>query len=91
MNRKKTNGSVHTHDFVETHRGFVGFGLDRETDEKTILYYLQKFSDDALMQRLIPRLSDLEIEEIFSLVTDLMKKHLSEPEYHRLFLKDNSH
>jgi len=48
-------------------------------------------SDDALMQRLIPRLSDLEIEEIFSLVTDLMKKHLSEPEYHRLFLKDNSH
>ncbi|OQY06454.1 MAG: cytoplasmic protein [Desulfobacteraceae bacterium 4572_123] len=91
MNSKQISDSVHTHDFVETHQGFVGFGLDRKSDEETILYYLQKFSDDALMRELIPRLSDLELEEIFSLVTGLMKKHLSEPEYHRLFLKDNAH
>ena len=83
--------SLHTHNFVETHRGLVGFGLDRKTDEETILYYLQKFSDDTLMRHLIPKLSDLELEEIFSLMTDMLKKYLTEPEYHRLFLKDKNH
>jgi len=69
----------------------VGFGLNRQTDEKTVLYYLQKVSDDTLMRHLIPRLSDPELEEIFPLVSDLLKKHLTKPEYHRLFLKDNNH
>jgi hypothetical protein len=91
MSFKKTDKPVHTHDFVETHLGFVGFGLDRKTDEEAILYYLQKFSDDTLMRHLIPHLSDSELEEIFSLVTSLLKKHLTEPDYHRLFLKDKNH
>ena len=38
----------HNHDFVETYKGLVGFGYDRETDENTVEYYLQKFSDDQL-------------------------------------------
>ena len=91
MNRKNISASVHTHDFVDAYQGFVGFGLDRQTDEKAILYYLQKFSDDTFMRHLIPRLSDAELEEIFSFITDLMKKHLTEPEYHRLFLKEKNH
>jgi uncharacterized membrane protein len=66
----------------------VGLGFDRETDESTIIYYLQKFSDDMLMKELIPRLSKEELEEIFSLLTRILKKHLKDPEYHRLFLKD---
>ena len=78
----------HTHEFVESYDGLVGFGLDRSTNEKTIVYYLQKFSDDDLMARLVNRLSDPELEEIFNLLTRLLKKHLSEPEYHRFFLKD---
>ena len=78
----------HTHDFVESYDGLVGFGLDRSTNEKTIIYYLQKFSDDLLMQKLVDRLSDQELEEIFDLLTRLLKKHFSEPEYHRFFLKD---
>ena len=81
----------HTHDFVETYDGLVGFGLDRSTNEKTIIYYLQKFSDDRLMQKLVDRLSDQELEEIFDLLTRLLKKHFSEPEYHRFFLKDDDH
>lgn len=81
----------HTHDFVENYEGFVGFGFDRPTDESTVVYYLQKFSDDAFIQTLVKRLSDGELEEVFNVVNRLMKKHLSEPEYHALFLKDEHH
>lgn len=79
--------SVHSHRFVETYSGLVGFGLDRETDENTLRYYLQKFSDDELMENLLPRLTEPEMEEVFSLVNRLMKRHFAEAEYHRLFLK----
>jgi TorA maturation chaperone TorD len=81
--------TIHTHNHVETYNGLVGLGFDRETDENTIIYYLQKFSDDTLMEELIPRLSHEELEDIFSLLTRLLKKHLNDPEYHRLFLKDD--
>lgn len=79
----------HAHTFVETYTGLVGFGADRETDEKTLIYYLQKFSDDALMETLTQRLTDAELEEVFSLISRLLKNHLTEPEYHRLFLKQS--
>ena len=79
----------HTHHFVETYDGLVGFGFDRETDEKTIIYYLQKFSDDTLMENLIQRLTDDELGEIFSMLTKLLKKYLADTEYHTLFLKDD--
>jgi len=79
----------HSHNFVESFDGFVGFGLDRETDENTIIYYLQKFSDDALMNKLVKRLTDDELSEIFHLLTRLLKNHLEDTEYHGLFLKDN--
>ena len=81
----------HSHRFVETYQGLVGFGLDRDTDEKTLIYYLQKFSDDRFLQALIKRLSDTELEEIMQLIFRVMKTHLSEEEYHRLFLKDGDH
>lgn len=79
---------MHTHKFVDDYKGFVGFGFDRKTDENTIIYYLQKFSDDKVMERITGDLSDNELEEIFNLISRLIKKHLSEPEYHSLFLKD---
>ncbi len=34
---------IHSHDFVENYEELVGFGLNRDTDEKTIIFYLQKF------------------------------------------------
>ncbi|MGD2271833.1 MAG: cytoplasmic protein [Desulfobacterales bacterium] len=79
---------LHTHDFVEDYNGLVGFGLNRQTDENTVFYYLQKFSDDTLLQKLIKRLSGEELDEIHSLISRLLKNHLSETEYHQLFLKD---
>jgi len=80
--------AIHSHNHVETYQGLVGFGLDRETDENTIIYYLQKFSDDKLMATLVNRMTAEELDEIFSLLTRLLKNHLTEPEYHTLFLKD---
>jgi len=78
----------HSHDFVENYDGLLGFGLDRETDEKTITCYLQKFSDDELLKVLIKRLTNDELEEIFAMITRMMKNHFSEPEYHQYFLKE---
>ncbi len=80
---------AHTHRFVETYTGLVGFGLDRPTDENTLAVYLQKFSDDALLEVLLPRLNAAELAETFDLVNRLMRRHMSEEEYHRLFLKDD--
>ena len=80
----------HSHNFVETYDGLVGFGADRESDENTVVFYLQKFSDDLLMKTLIQRLSDNELSEIFNLTTRLLKIHLSDTEYHDLFLKEES-
>jgi hypothetical protein len=80
--------AIHSHNFVETYEGLVGFGADRETDENTVVYYLQKFCDDQLMQTIIKRLSEEELAEIFSLITRLLKKHLANNEYHNLFLKE---
>lgn len=81
----------HTHQFVESYDGLVGYGLDRETNEKTVTIYMQKISDDALLATLLPRLDDEALEALFFSLSDLMKKYLSENEYHRLFLKDDTH
>ena len=80
---------MHTHNFVETYQGLVGYGADRETDENTLIYYLQKFSDDELMALITKRMSNAEMLELFDLINQLLKNHLSEAEYHRHFLKDD--
>jgi TorA maturation chaperone TorD len=81
----------HSHQFVERYTGLVGFGLDRETDENTLICYLQKFSDDAVMAAIIRRLADQELAEMFDLINRLLRRHFTEAEYHRLFLKDEDH
>ena len=79
---------MHTHNFVKTYQGLVGFGADRETDENTIIYYLQKFSDDRLMALITKRMTDEEMQALFDMISRLLKSHLSEAEYHKLFLKE---
>jgi len=79
---------LHTHNFVETYEGLVGYGLDRETDENTVICYLQKFSDDRFMATMTKRMTDEELLELFELINRLLRKHLAESEYHALFLKD---
>jgi hypothetical protein len=78
----------HTHEFVEEYDGLVGFGYNREVDEATVKYYLQKFSDDSHASIIIPRMSDQDLDLLFNVLGDLMKKYLNEGEYHRYFLKE---
>lgn len=77
-----------THNFIQEYKGLGAFGMDRATDEETVMFYLQKFSEDRFMQTFIPRLSDRELEEIYYFINDRLQTHISEDEYHALFLKD---
>jgi hypothetical protein len=77
-----------THNFIHGYKGLGAFGMDRNTDEETLMFYLQKFSEDKFMETLLPRLSEKELEEIYLFINGHLKKHLSEDEYHGLFLKD---
>jgi hypothetical protein len=83
MNTKKD-----THNFIQQYKGLGAFGLDRKTDEETIMFYLQKFSEDSFLKAFLPRLSDADLEEIYLWVNEKLKLHISEDEYHSLFLKD---
>ena len=78
----------HSHRFVETFDGIVGYGLDRQSNEDTVQLYLQKFSDDDLMKTILKRMSDEDLEGVFDIIGRMLKTYLTEPEYHRLFLKD---
>jgi len=78
----------HTHRFVEEYDGLMGFGFSREVDEKTLTYYIQKFSDDRFMELIRGRMSQEDIEALFDFLTRIMKQYLTEEEYHRYFLKD---
>ena len=78
----------HTHRFVEEYDGLMGFGFSREVDEKTLTYYLQKFSDDQFMALIRGRMSQEDMEALFDFLTRMMKQYLTEEEYHRYFLKD---
>lgn len=78
----------HRHQFVEEYDGLVGFGFDRKTDEATLTWYLQKFSDDTHMAMIRERISDQDIAALFDLLTGLLHKYLNEGEYHGVFLKD---
>lgn len=80
----------YTHNFIENYDDLIGFGMNRKTNEHTVTCYLQMFSDDTLLQAIVPRMSDTELENMFETISDLLRKHLTEPEYHRLFLKDES-
>ena len=78
----------HSHRFVETFEGFSGYGLDRQSNQNTVQLYLQKFSDDHLMKTILKRMTDDDLTEIFEITSKMLKKHLTEPEYHQLFLKE---
>jgi hypothetical protein len=78
---------LHRHEFVETWEGMIAFGYSREDDERSLIAFLQTFSDDDLMRLLSSRLTDEEIDNLVNLLMGLLKRHLSEGEYHRHFLK----
>lgn len=87
MDKHMAGRNRHSHQFVESQDANLAFGLDPELDKKALICYLQKFSDDQLLQSLVPRLSQQEMQEVLDLIYRLLRAHLSEKEYHELFLK----
>ena len=66
----------------------IAFGFDRATDERSFGLFLQRFMDKKLMETLVPRLQDEDILATVDFLTGIMRKHLSEKEYHSLFLAE---
>jgi len=64
------------------------FGLNRETDERSLAAFLQRFAEPDFLKVLIPRMEEGEITSLLDFLSRLMHKHCSEKEYHLLFLKD---
>lgn len=62
------------------------FGLNRDTDERSLAVFLQMFTADKMLDALIPRLTDDDISQTVDFLTQMMKKHLQENEYHTIFL-----
>jgi len=81
----------HQYRFVEEYEDLVAFGYSREVDEKSLMVYLQKFSDDRHLKTIVPRMSDEEIQQVFELLSELMLRHRSDNEYHEHVLKDEDH
>jgi hypothetical protein len=67
------------------------FGLNRATDEQSLITFLRQFADDRLTRKLVPRMSEEEILQVIDLLTLIMRNHLSSDEYHRLFLCEEHH
>ena len=66
----------------------IAFGFDRATDERSFGLFLERFVDKKLMETLLPRMQDEDILATVDFLTGIMRKHLSEKEYHRLFLAE---
>jgi hypothetical protein len=67
------------------------FGINRATDEQSLVTFLQYFSADRLTSALVPRMTEQEILQVVDLLTGIMKYHLSGDEYHALFLGEEHH
>lgn len=77
MGKKK---SIDAHSIV--------FGFDRKTDERSLELFIERFADKKFLEILLPRLQDKDISGMVDFLTGIMHKHLSEEEYHRLFLAE---
>ena len=67
------------------------FGMNRATDEQSLIAFLRQFSSDRLTAALVPRMSEEEIHQVVDLLTGIMRNHLSGEEYHNLFLGEEHH
>jgi len=66
------------------------FGLSTELDRESVGCFLQLLGRKELAETLAKRLSSEEIEKLVNFATGLMKKNMSEDEYHELFLQEKS-
>ena len=68
----------------------ICFGLSSELDKQSFSCFLQLAGKPEFADVLSERLSSQEIDSCVNLIMDLLRRHLSEDEYHRLFLGDSA-
>jgi hypothetical protein len=68
----------------------ICFGLTSELDKQSFSCFLQLAGRRELADVLASRLSSAEIESFVDSFMVLLRRHLSEDEYHLLFLRDES-
>lgn len=73
-----------TQENVDAHQ--ILFGLNRAEDERSLCDFLRLFAEPRLTSVLIPRMNDEEIHRTVDMLSDLLRRHLNEKEYHALFL-----
>ncbi|HIP37922.1 MAG TPA: hypothetical protein EYG88_00735 [Desulfocapsa sulfexigens] len=66
------------------------FGLNLELDRESLNMFLQLMGRPEFAATLSTRLSSTEIQEMVDYFTGILKKNLSEDEYHELFLLEQS-
>jgi hypothetical protein len=66
------------------------FGLTTQLDKESFSCFLQLAGRKEFADVFADRLSSAEIEIFVNSFMVLLRRHLSEDDYHRLFLKDNA-
>jgi len=69
----------------------ICFGLDKNLDQTSLSIFLQLGGDKNFAELFSSRLSSEDIINYVDDFTRLLKKYLSEDEYHRIFLQDTNH
>ncbi|SDO46204.1 hypothetical protein [Desulforhopalus singaporensis] len=67
----------------------ICFGLTEELDRDSLVIFLQLAGRQELAQTLAARMSSEEIINFVDSFMDLLRQHLTEQEYHTLFLNEN--
>lgn len=69
----------------------ICFGLTEDLDRQSLTTFLRLGGQEEFSRLFAERLSSEEILQFVDLFMNLLRKHLSEDEYHRIFLGDSHH
>ena len=69
----------------------ICFGLTDEIDRQSLATFLKLGGQEEFSKLFAEKLSSEEIIQFVDHFMNLLRKHLSEDEYHRLFLGDSNH
>lgn len=69
----------------------ICFGLTEEIDRQSLTTFLKLGGQEEFSKLFAERLSSEEIIQLVDHFMKLLRNHLSENEYHRLFLGDSNH
>lgn len=66
------------------------FGLNLKHDQESLTCFLQLMGRPEFVENLAKRLSSEDIQELVHYLTGVLKKNMTEDEYHELFLLEDS-